>query len=275
MRSPIFTMVCGCDVVGLGDLAERLVVLARQRHQRLAGRDDMHVLPAAGRGRRCDRRRRRAAARWRRRAAPSLPVVVVSRDDQTLAGLAAPCRSADCWPRRSPRPARRSAATRPSMVSPCCTVIGVPPSQFQPDLAARGLLRRRGTEPVTSLLAGAGLDRRPCRASRRRCRSPTGRVAGAERRSAAAAARSGSLRCFCGCATEPVTSFGRRCALERNGLSESKRVGVGAATDRSDRNRRQNGKTEHTERAAGLDDATHRLSHSYATDRTGELTPRG
>ena len=73
------------DVVGLGDCAERLVILARQPHQGLAGRDHVNMLAAAGGGR-SDRRRRciwRVGRGARRRRAGHL----VFRNDQPLDGL--------------------------------------------------------------------------------------------------------------------------------------------------------------------------------------------
>ena len=51
MRSPTFTSVCGSMLLALAISASGLLILARQRHQRLAGRDDVDVLARAGRRR--------------------------------------------------------------------------------------------------------------------------------------------------------------------------------------------------------------------------------
>ena len=70
------------DVVGLGDRASELDAVAmRDRHQGLAGRDDVDVLGAGAR--RGDRRRGDAARGAARRRAGRH----VARDHQTLAGL--------------------------------------------------------------------------------------------------------------------------------------------------------------------------------------------
>ena len=147
------------------------------------------------------------------------------------------------------------------------TVTGEPPSQVQ---CPAGAARARGTEPVTSDARRA--DRRPSparrwrrRRRRRRCAGRLGAGSGCASTRPLDAGRD---------AIEPVASLRRRaCALGREG------IGVEALRCRScsrprrptiDAQRRQ-GANQRT-RADGHVDATHVVTHSYATERAVELT---
>ena len=167
------------------------------------------------------------------------------------------------------RPARHSGATMESMVSPCCTVIAVPPCQFQPDLLVA--LSRAGDVRAAAFLrmirrhAGRTARRAAGDGPRRRGRSGRRRQRLAAARSTGAAAGP--------CRSLPADAARRPAALpaERIGF---KAVGVGAAACRGRRNRGEQGETEQTERAAWLGDATHRFSHSYATHKRAVNTAR-
>ena len=153
-----------------------------------------------------------------------------SADDQRWPGEPAVRRLLACMA----TPARRPG----SMVSPAHRD-GVPPPSRR---AARARDR-----PVAAYDAGRGAGAQwPAR---------RGVLAAASARRAAAGAR-------------PSRSPRSRRArpVDRNGL-RIETLRLGAAAGRSGRNRCQNGETKPTERAIGLDDAAHGLSHSYATGR--------
>ena len=154
MRSPIFTIVCGAMLLARAISLERLVILARQRHQRFAGRDDVDMLAAAlvagaaiAGAAVCGALRRGA----RRGAAGRL----VFRDDQPLAGTQ----------RRAVRNVvglgdrrRRHAVARHQAVDGVALLHRDGGAALPvPAGLGGGLLRRRlRTEPVISLRAGAG-----------------------------------------------------------------------------------------------------------------------
>src|SRR4051812_17932051 len=141
------------------------------------------------------------------------------------------------------------------MVSPFCTVMAVPPSQFQARLAAD--------------VCGAGSYEATARGA------AAGRVAGAE---ALGGGGSGELWiAACRCGTEPVTSFAGAWTLEddRKIRSDSKRwvseLQLTAATEIDASTARRNNRSERP----GSSTRRIGLSHSYATGPRGELTARG